>query len=481
MTHKAKFLSLPSAPKFAFKDSDSKQFWLIVIGFSLFYTACVSFFYLPENPSFENALNGSIVLSCAILAAAVHLLGTKSLSKLLLIGHLMMIAAMAGIAFLEWNSEISIILYAVLAGVGMSFAAPLYLSMLAPFAAKRIATACGTMFFAGMLGNILLGLLPHTITLASIVVALILSLICTSRVYVSPSHAGSQNANSPSANASGLLDAFLIPVSCALVISIIYRIIDAVAVGIAEPSEQAILVSQFGGIAAAILFVMYYARQTRTSPSLLFNLVFGALATGILLLPFLPPPYAAALNIFAAAGWKLVMLALFFLVVTTYGANPIKLVIGTSLAWALPRGGLFVGSMLATFFGIDGTSDFYLLASIALFSLYAVLVPIWLASCLEKHRAESSAEKAHGLLRKYEETQNDIYDARCRQLAEQHALTEREQSILVLLARGRDLSFICSSLFLSKNTVKSYQRSIYTKLGVHSKQEIIDLVQSPNN
>ncbi|MFQ9179300.1 MAG: helix-turn-helix transcriptional regulator [Eggerthella lenta] len=29
---------------------------------------------------------------------------------------------------------------------------------------------------------------------------------------------------------------------------------------------------------------------------------------------------------------------------------------------------------------------------------------------------------------------------------------------------------------MSKNTVKSYQKTIYAKLDVHSKQEIIDLV-----
>ena len=32
------------------------------------------------------------------------------------------------------------------------------------------------------------------------------------------------------------------------------------------------------------------------------------------------------------------------------------------------------------------------------------------------------------------------------------------------------------TLYLSRNTVKSYQKSIYAKLGVHSKQEIIELV-----
>ena len=60
-------------------------------------------------------------------------------------------------------------------------------------------------------------------------------------------------------------------------------------------------------------------------------------------------------------------------------------------------------------------------------------------------------------------------------------MTNRESDILYLLAQGRDVTSICETLFLSKNTVKSYQKTIYSKLGVHSKQEIIDLVNTANS
>ena len=72
-----------------------------------------------------------------------------------------------------------------------------------------------------------------------------------------------------------------------------------------------------GGIVAAVAFTLYFAVGRQSSTTLLFNVVFGALATGILFLPFLPGNYTVALNIFAATGWKLVMLSLFYLVVIT--------------------------------------------------------------------------------------------------------------------------------------------------------------------
>jgi DNA-binding CsgD family transcriptional regulator len=46
--------------------------------------------------------------------------------------------------------------------------------------------------------------------------------------------------------------------------------------------------------------------------------------------------------------------------------------------------------------------------------------------------------------------------------------------MLLLLGQGRSVANIASTLFISENTAKSHIRSIYRKLGVHSKQELID-------
>ena len=68
-------------------------------------------------------------------------------------------------------------------------------------------------------------------------------------------------------------------------------------------------------------------------------------------------------------------------------------------------------------------------------------------------------------------------DRRCRELTEASRLTERESQVLALLARGRNAAYIQESLSLSRNTIKSYVARVYGKLGVHSHQEVIDLVE----
>lgn len=64
----------------------------------------------------------------------------------------------------------------------------------------------------------------------------------------------------------------------------------------------------------------------------------------------------------------------------------------------------------------------------------------------------------------------------CQALAPVYGLTEREVQICALLAQGHTLEAIASQLGLSANTVRSYSKDLYRKLGVHKKQEIVELI-----
>ena len=68
-------------------------------------------------------------------------------------------------------------------------------------------------------------------------------------------------------------------------------------------------------------------------------------------------------------------------------------------------------------------------------------------------------------------------DCRVDELVAAHALTPREAEVFALLAHGRNAAYIQESLTISRNTVKSYVARVYGKLGVHSHQELIDLVE----
>ncbi|WP_251231131.1 helix-turn-helix domain-containing protein [Adlercreutzia aquisgranensis] len=70
-------------------------------------------------------------------------------------------------------------------------------------------------------------------------------------------------------------------------------------------------------------------------------------------------------------------------------------------------------------------------------------------------------------------------DERCAVIAREAGLTEREAEVLLLLARGRDALFVEQELLISRNTVKTHRKNIYRKLGIHTQQELLSLIEEP--
>lgn len=64
------------------------------------------------------------------------------------------------------------------------------------------------------------------------------------------------------------------------------------------------------------------------------------------------------------------------------------------------------------------------------------------------------------------------------ELAREKHLSARETEVFLLLAKGRSAPFIRDELMVSLNTVSSHVKHIYGKLGIHSRQELIDLVDA---
>jgi DNA-binding CsgD family transcriptional regulator len=84
-------------------------------------------------------------------------------------------------------------------------------------------------------------------------------------------------------------------------------------------------------------------------------------------------------------------------------------------------------------------------------------------------RAAAPGELAH--------LESDIYRVRVDELREAHGLTDVECEIAVRIARARSRSVIAAELGYSQNTIRNYTRSLYAKLGIHSKQQLVDLME----
>ena len=62
-------------------------------------------------------------------------------------------------------------------------------------------------------------------------------------------------------------------------------------------------------------------------------------------------------------------------------------------------------------------------------------------------------------------------------MSEECGLSERQYEVLMLVAQGRNAKYIEQALTISLSTAQTHIRNIYRKTGVHSRQELLDLIE----
>ncbi|MCD8316999.1 MAG: LuxR C-terminal-related transcriptional regulator [Eggerthellaceae bacterium] len=70
----------------------------------------------------------------------------------------------------------------------------------------------------------------------------------------------------------------------------------------------------------------------------------------------------------------------------------------------------------------------------------------------------------------------DKLSKKCLVISELYGLTAREAEVMELIARGNSGPQISKMLFISENTMRTHNKRIYMKLGIHKKQELLELL-----
>lgn len=188
----------------------------------------------------------------------------------------------------------------------------------------------------------------------------------------------------------------------------------------------------------------------------------GLLAFGVLPLPLFN------MNVFAAyVAIDLVMWYLNVALVSRSNHDPFYAVARAGMVqWGAISLGLLAALGHTGALGISGSIGFSALVFGALAVFLVVCLFVFPADCTLR-LAAAKIEGASG----------ESLEERCLFLSEQFGLSKRESEVFALLARGRSASFVSTELCISESTVKSHRSSIYGKLGVKSKQALLDMIE----
>lgn len=270
------------------------------------------------------------------------------------------------------------------------------------------------------------------------------------------------------------LDIHTVPVArilaSILVISVIYGlsqgIVNTFAVGDDTFVAKSLVLA--GGAIAAITLSMVIA-PSDAEPIALYRPVIPAITAGlILLLLFGAPLQFVGAGLIIAGVYCLDMFMMLVSTDVAFRARlPIALTFGVVILTA--RTGTLIGSSAAhnllhqTLWSDVVRNDLFLVGALIivfvgmLFFTETDVRKLYIAP--PAPRVDASIEE------------------KCTHIASACGLTNRETEVLVLLARGRTVRYICDELSIAQGTAKHHVSNIYRKAGVFDRQGLLDAIE----
>ena len=131
--------------------------------------------------------------------------------------------------------------------------------------------------------------------------------------------------------------------------------------------------------------------------------------------------------------------------------------------------GFVLGAVIAVCFPVAA----HLWYALSLSSSYAIVV-LFVLVFRSRHitdfeQCDPAAKAAEGSISGKEDPYHGF--------SSKYSLTDREAEVLEQLNQGRSVPYISQKLLISASTTKTHVQSIYRKLGVHTRQELLDMIR----
>lgn len=229
----------------------------------------------------------------------------------------------------------------------------------------------------------------------------------------------------------------------------------------------------FSAIVLAV--ILYFAPKNNDQFRILFPVSFTIVATGFLLLPFLSQEYQFAFSVFTYLIFSIASMIMMMLCATEaaeHTFNPLAIYgIFAGFVYLFTRAGRMISSLST--YSIDfGFSQLLILALFVIYLLSIIMISTRVGSSFTSRKSSFQKSEPDN-----KQTPPNTLEETCLAISTQYRLTPRESEILLYLARGRDVGFISNELVVSNNTIRAHCKAIYKKTGVHSRQELLSLIE----
>ena len=486
-----------------------RRLGLPIVGFGLFkalldwtYSSALS--TASGTLPFVNDIRFSLVASLAILVvtACLFVVSWKRPSLMPRRTAYVCMALLAGVNLLsglgllgELPDAVGVALITGVYGLGSAVPNAVWLALIAVLPAGECLLVIAAAYLLAGLVSPIFAVLPGAVGCLAACVACVASIVLLARMPGETPRGQDAEKELSTASVRPVLVSVAGPLVVFLALEMVmglvlsFQAVDAAGDGSAAGAKT------LATLAAYIcLIVLVMRRRELPDIRLLFERLFPFFALALALLPFTSSAYGTLFSAVLVFLQGMVGTSVLFLLLQSsreHGVPIVACVAGVSfVARASILAGLVVGWTIGVADGVDATARVLMVAGAAMYAMSLVLV--WSLKTRRSGGASAvDVQTEHGTGEASGEAQMveggqavDAVDVADRpasfeetaaRLAREHSLTAREEQVVALVACGRSAVYIAGELGIAPETVRSYLKSAYPKLGVHSKQELIDL------
>lgn len=263
------------------------------------------------------------------------------------------------------------------------------------------------------------------------------------------------------------------PLLCIAMIGFITPAVSAVAFQTQITSQVQTVILQGGNLASVVVLALWWlVLNKRVTITGTYLVVFPVMATALLLFPFLPSESRYVFLFLGNMGFCMMSIVMMISCMVTAQKKQLSIIIVYGLFASVTYFSGVPGYLLGTV-----VSESYLVSEVQIITvLFLLLYGVSVVAFFVMRNNNRKMKEEGGTVEPGIQG-IDVLSKRCSAVTLEYGLSKRGSEILELLAHGRDVPAIAKILFISENTVRTHTKKIYSALSVHTRQELLDLIE----
>lgn len=231
-------------------------------------------------------------------------------------------------------------------------------------------------------------------------------------------------------------------------------------------------------IAGALVIAVTWFTARMSKLNNIYRAVLSVMVITLIVFPFVQGTSLSMAGLLGSLGYELFNIICFVIIADFAEHDSMPKVRALTIGRIIYFWGIFFGNVLSVYLAMNNLyKDKPLFTTLCLGAVIILVITTTVVFSEAEVLGKTTARDDTTIRSLVMPSAEDIFECKASRIALRYNLTPRETEVFMLLSKGRSNKLIEERLVISGHTVDSHVTHIYRKCDVHSRQEIMDMIE----